>query len=395
MRIAILGPASPREFSETLQISENSLPVGIGGTPVNELVRALLCQGHDVYLLTTSPDIKSVHRFESQSLKISVIPLRPSLLSRGLDMFHRERMFLRSELQRIDVDVVHAHWTYEFAWATDTRQPTLITAHDAPLTILRLMPNGYRLIRLLMACRVFLRSKELSAVSPYLAAELRKQLFIRRNIRVIPNIVPKLPTMHVNRSEKLIIMDVATSSNLKNVTRLIRAFALVRTTIGNAELRLIGPGLDDDGSIAVWANREGLSSGVKFLGINTREQIAWHLAEATIFCHPSLEEAQPMSILEAMASNLPVIGGIESGGVAWTLGNGSAGVLVDVNNSGAIANSILKLYSDSVSRDAYILNAARLIENRFSPIAVSEAYISAYNDIIMKHAHNDSKGKDQ
>ena len=54
-----------------------------------------------------------------------------------------------------DPDIVHAHWTYEFALgAIESRVPTVVTAHDAPLSILRLNPTPYRLARTVMAWQV-------------------------------------------------------------------------------------------------------------------------------------------------------------------------------------------------------------------------------------------------
>ena len=54
--------------------------------------------------------------------------------------------------------------------------PTVVTAHDSPWKVLRLMPDLYRALRFGMARRVIPRCRYLTAVSADLAADVQKSL---------------------------------------------------------------------------------------------------------------------------------------------------------------------------------------------------------------------------
>ena len=228
--------------------------------------------------------------------------------------------------------------------------PLLITAHDAPLTVLRRMPDPYRAIRALMALKVRKQARNLTAVTPYLAARWRSEMRYRNNIAIITNPMPSLDASKQSDSGKLVVLDVANASRLKNVRTLIRAFALVVDGLPNAELRLVGPGLAQRGEMDRWAaSRDFLDRNVRFIGNLERSALANEYESATVLCHPSREESQGIVLLEAMQAGLPIIAGRDSGAVAWTLFDGEAGTLVDANNPNELARAILSLHNGTES----------------------------------------------
>jgi hypothetical protein len=73
-------------------------------------------------------------------------------LPRAWDLFAQERAGLERAMREDPCDVVHAHWTYEFALAAlASGQPTLVTARDWAPTIL-LMQRRLRLLPYRLAC---------------------------------------------------------------------------------------------------------------------------------------------------------------------------------------------------------------------------------------------------
>lgn len=385
LHIALVGPAEPKALAHRLNDAVD-IPNGLGGVPVNELAEGLLSLGHRVSIYTCSPAVSNTVRLSGEHLDITVVPYRRSARARALDFFRLERRDLEGELKKSSFDVVHAHWTYEFALAAikSEKLPLLVTAHDAPFTILRFMPDVYRLIRTAMAIRVRFSLRELTAVSSYLADRWRRQMLYRRPISVIANIVPELPPPSVPSGvrNRWVVLDVATDSRLKNVRTLIRAFAIIVETHPQAELRLVGPGLGAGDATAEWARSCRLDANVTFVGPLDRGLIANEYARASIFCHPSLEEAQPLALLEALDAGLVVIGGESSGGVPWTLFEGRAGILVDVTSPSAIAGGI----SEAIARVdcGYRLDPdlIRAIKARHGRNSVSRAYVSIYRRLI-------------
>lgn len=386
MRIAIVGPCSPREFAAYLGRESDALPRGMGGTPVNSLVRSLLNLGHSVHLIGASPELDSVQRFEGGKLILSIVPYRRRARDRACDLFRSERRMMTEELKRVQVDVVHAHWSYEFGWVgVASGLPNVLTVHDAPLTILRRMPDAYRALRTLLALRVRLRASNVTAVSPNLADKWRRQMQFHPAVRVVPNISPEFDFTESpsgKGTQTAVITDIADSTRLKNVRKLLEAFNGFRQRVPGSELRLIGTGLGEEDELAAWARMSGLAVGVRFLGRQTRAGVSRHLSESTMLCHASLEESQGMCFLEAMSHSVPVIGGRDSGGVAWTLDDGKAGLLVDVASTSDILRGMMELQNDPEARAALIKRGRYLVSERYSENAVASAYVHSYEQAI-------------
>lgn len=386
MKIAVLGPCTPTEFLGDIDGPLDDLPLGLVGTPINALVRGLLDLGHEVHLISASPDLSTVWRGSGPQLSMSVVPYRARARDRALDLFREERNLMAYELSMSNVDVVSAHWSYEFGWVgVRSDKPCVLSVHDAPLTILKNLPDAYRFLRTLMAYRVRFAASRVTAVSPYLAKKWRLQMLYKRPISVIPNITPVLASITPKPSRKRVIVDIADSGPLKNVRRLVEAFYLFSVKSPGYELRLIGAGLDSDGPLALWARKQGLDQNVLFLGKQTRSQISLHLAEASVFCHPSLEESQPMCLLEAMSADVPVVGGYRAGGVPWTLDGGAAGLLVDVTKAQSIAAALEKLHGHPEIAERLIERGRQLVANRHSARAVASAYVEEFGRLIDKN----------
>jgi glycosyltransferase involved in cell wall biosynthesis len=282
-------------------------------------------------------------------------------------------------------DIVHAHWTYEYELAArDCRLPHVTTAHDAPFEILRHVRDPYRAARLLVALRARLGITDLSCVSPYLSGRWRSQMGYRRPIEVIPNVVPqdtrlvrRLPRAHPT------VLDITDASELKNVKGLLRSFALVRQSIPDAELRLVGPGLAEGDDLAMWAGAAGLTSGVTFVGPTDRAGVAAELGGAWLLAHASREESFGVTVLEAVGSGLGALGSAKAGGVPYVLGDGAAGWLTDVDDPVVFARAMADLISDGPVAPP---PGASLYLERFSRDSVTASYVSWYRRVLDDHA---------
>jgi len=87
-----------------------------------------------------------------------------------------------------------------------------------------------------------------------------------------------------------------------------------------------------------------LQDYIRFLGL--REDVAELLSITSVFVLPAIaNEAMPLSVLEAMASEVPVVV-TAVGGVKEVIENGVSGLIVPPANSNELARSILKLLND-------------------------------------------------
>lgn len=382
-RVVLVGPADAAAVAAVH--APGFLPELAGvrayhATPVEGLAIALLDAGVQVDLVTLSPSVTRPVVLESQRFSVYIGRYRGR--RRARDAFRAERIELRRLVAQAGGDLVHAHWTYEFAWAalSDPR-PRVVTVHDAPLTILRHMPNPYRLVRAAMAYRVRLGAFAGVAVSPYVADQWRRQMGDRRQLRIIPNVVVEhAPSTTGSPGHRVVC--IADDGGRKNVRRLLEAFPAIRSVCAGATLVLVGAGLGEEDILARWAADRGLQTGVVWCGKRSHRDALEAIASADVVVHPSLEESFGMTVAEAMALGRPVVGGCGSGAVPWLLDGGAAGVLVDVGSPTQLAAAVVALLADPQRRDRLGRAAATRIRSHFSAAAVVERHLELYCQLL-------------
>lgn len=380
MHVALVGPCSPVDVAPLLDERDAAraleLP-GYRGIPISELAKGLTRAGHEVTVVSTDSSIADPTA-EFAGPRFRMVVQRSRVRPRDFlrDLYAVERRGMVSLLRDAAPDIVHAHWTYEFELAAqDSGLPHVTTAHDAPVTILRHMRDPYRAARLAVAARARPGIRHLSAVAPYLAARWRREMHYRRPIRVIPNSIPTdaLPAQRTP-SPHPVLLEVADAGARKNVRGLLLAFKTAIAGVSDAELRLVGAGLGADDSLALWARARGLAKGVTFLGRLERDQLRKEYGRAWVFVHASLEEACPMTLLEALGASLPAVGGSNSGGVPFVLDYGRAGTLTDVSNPQAFAEAILEALAFGPESGPPLVAV-----ERFAPSAVAGQYVYLYS----------------
>ena len=235
--------------------------------------------------------------------------------------------------------------------------------------ILRYMPNLYRLVRLFMARFTAARAPQLTAVSPYMAQELRR--ITRAPIEVIPNPLPRAAEEPAtpwpdrrNPDAARIVAILNGWDARKNGATALRALAEVRSVLPSATLTLFGSACGAGGQAQGFALANGLAEGVLFRGAVEHAQLMQELPAFDLLLHPALEESFGAAVAEAMALKLPVVGGVHSGAVPWVVGD--AGVLVDVRDPKAVADAVLTLLRDPARRLALGEAARRSVLARFS-----------------------------
>ncbi len=89
-----------------------------------------------------------------------------------------------------------------------------------------------------------------------------------------------------------------------------------------------------------------ISDSFHFVGWTTNEQLRALYRRASVFVMPSLMEAFGMTLLEAMASNTPVVA-TRVGGIPELVRHGENGLLVEPSDSRGLANSLLEILENS------------------------------------------------
>lgn len=388
MKIGVAAPASLDLLSRHVKDGEE-LPHGYPFPPMTTLIEGYMQNGHTVALFTTDQNVAETRTFEGAQLSIHVVPARPRARERAMDLFGHERAGLLGAMKKDPCQVIHAHWTYEFALAAmDCESPCIVTAHDAPLRILRQYLTSYkqfayRLSRTLMAYKVARRAQCITAVSEYVALHFRRVFRHPRAIDVIPNALPDYlfrmdrRRNHHQSKEFFFAASLTGWEGGKNGQTVLRAFPSVRKVMPEARLLMFGRGHGEGERAAAWAKRRGLHKGVTFAGTLPHRDLMNLLASRVdVFVHPALEESFSMAIAEAMALGLPVIGGLRSGAVPSTLEYGRAGLLVDVRSPQCIMQAMVQMAKNEPLRRDLGQEARKSAQRRFRVDSVVGAYES-------------------
>jgi glycosyltransferase involved in cell wall biosynthesis len=362
------------------------VPHGLGGSPVNLLARELHRRGWRLLIVTLSPDIQDEVILEGENLKICVGPDRPK---HARDFFAEERSYLTSVLRREQPDIVHAQWTYEYALSAQASGlPHVITAHDAPISVLRLNFIPYRIVRTLMSYWVLSCARRVVSVSPYVANHLSRYMLYRGLDEVIPNGMPEsLFTRHT--AERIVDQPITFATILggwggrKNGQVAVEAFARMRSQQPDAKLIMFGAGHGPGEAGHLWARERGLESGIEFVGQIPYSKVMERLAtEVDVLVHPSLEESFGMIFLEAMALRIPTIGGQNSGAVPWVLDHGKAGLLVDVTDPEDVAMAMIRLANNANERRELGHRGRDYAEANFHIRIVADGYERIYCELL-------------
>jgi glycosyltransferase involved in cell wall biosynthesis len=301
----------------------------------------------------------------------------------------QEREMILALLKETAPEIVHAMWTLEGGRAVaDWAGPKVLTVHD---TAWEYVLRGVSLNPIHLAyCARWLANtsatlagfQHVIAVSPFVEEYLRRRHRYRGAIRVIPNAIPEIdPKLAASRpfpkSGTVTFGCYGGPGRIKNVLNAIRAFRLLQPTVPDIRLHIFGSG---------WGARDKQQlggNGVEFRGALLHSDFLRAMAEEVdIWVHTARIEAHPITPCEAIQCGCAVIAGRNSGGVAWTLDEGRAGMLVDVERPAEIADVMRALMMDRVAADAMIAHGRLFIRENFSPEVALERHLHYYRDIL-------------
>lgn len=189
------------------------------------------------------------------------------------------------------------------------------------------------------------------------------------------------PSPHVHSAvDSPVVLYVGLLTARKGVLDLIEASARLRRDGVAHRLRLVG-GIPDEGPAAAEpVLAAARSHAVEVAGARPPEQMPQAYAEADVAVLPSWWEAMPLSVLEAMASGLPVVA-TEVGDIPRAVVDGETGYLVPPRNPEALSAALRKLLVDRDLRAALGAAGRRRVEQRFSSTATAAAVSAVYAEV--------------
>lgn len=162
----------------------------------------------------------------------------------------------------------------------------------------------------------------------------------------------------------------------KGIDRLLRAFGTFRCH-GEVRLRIAGDG-PLMGDLQALARSLRILEAVEFCGWVEDVSAFWKDCDVAVLPSDDLEEAFPMSALEAMACGRPVIAS-RAGGLPELVSHQVTGKLVERGNDAALMRALAEYASDPTARRQHGLDARRTCEAAFDLESCSAAYVSLFS----------------
>jgi len=349
--------------------------------------------GHEVFVFTFG-DLE----YEDDEPNIIRSPGLP-LVDTGYFLSFRYNRLAKRLLQTMDV--VHVHHPFlsgqlALSYCRPLRIPIMFTNHTRydlyAQAYLPLLPEEISATFLQAYMPPFCIAVDL-AISPSAGmADVLRQLGVTCHIEVVPNGVelqrfhqasePAQRTKIGFKPEEILFIYTGRLGPEKNLGFLIKAFTGVAEAIENAHLILIGGGPEEE-ALKRQSAETGVSSKIHFVGRLDYDHLPSYLAMCDAFVTASVTEVHPLSVIEAMASSLPVLG-IQSVGVGDTVEDGITGLLASEDQA-AFAAKMTRLCMDHGLRRK-MGDAARRASRQYAIERTTQIMLEHYKRLVFQAA---------
>ncbi len=200
-----------------------------------------------------------------------------------------------------------------------------------------------------LAMRVYQRQL-FAAVSPSTKRELEEHGVPGENISLVHNAVdhelytpPATP-----RAPGLTIGYLGRIKAYKSVDHVLRAFAIVRSTLPGSRLVVVGDG-DARPGLERLAGDLGLGDAIEFTGYVPAEEKVRRLQQMDLVVNPSAKEGWGLTVVEANACGVPVVAS-DVPGLRDSVVDGTTGWLYPYGNIDRLAATIQRVLVDTAER---------------------------------------------
>ncbi|TLY36328.1 MAG: glycosyltransferase family 4 protein [Nitrospirae bacterium] len=326
-----------------------------------------------------------VRQLQQEGYAVSFIPMEPRFPS-GLQWVRRypyvrtllnQLLYLPSLLRLRRAEVMHvfsaSYWSFLLS-----PLPAIIAGRMMGKRIVLHYHSGQaedHLARWGMLVHPWLRLvDEIVVPSEYL-----RRIFARHGYRarVIPNTVDTSRFRYRERARlRPRLLSTRNFERHYRVDVTLEAFALLKARFPDATLTVAGHG-SQEGELRRLAGSLG-TSGIRFLGAVRPPAVPGLYDEADIFVNSSVVDNQPVSVLEAFASGLPVVS-TSTGDLASLVRDGETGLVVPSGDPAATAKAIATLIEHPDRALLMAQRAKREVEQYTWP-RVHEKWATVYAD---------------
>ncbi|HCE54171.1 MAG TPA: glycosyltransferase family 1 protein [Lutibacter sp.] len=393
-RIAFLSPEYPHPKTG------NS---GGIGTSIKNLAQGLLAQGCAVRILVYGQTADAV--FEDNGIVVQQIK---NVKLKGLSwcLTRKKMELIINELYaNNEIDLVEApDWTGITSFIKPKKCPVVIRLNGSDTYFCHLDQRPVKWINKFHEKRALQNANGLISVSQF-TANLTNRLFnLNKEFTIIPNAVdmslfentvstvtvPSEPVQSTVEAGVRGLLYFGTLIRKKGLLELPFIFNKVIAQHPTAQLMLVGRDAPDiiSGNASTWTMMQALFSptalaNVTYLGGVPYGEIIKHIEQATLCVFPTFAEALPVSWLEAMALQKPVV----ASNIGWAtemIEDGEEGFLVNPKDHENYANKIVTLLENPELQKQFGMAAKQKVAQKFSTEVVAKLSMAFYESLIVK-----------
>src|SRR5713101_5021404 len=314
---------------------------------------------------------------------LKFVKREPPIVYRG------EYQVLASLLEKRGADLMHIYFGHTgvhlLPFIEQWDKPCVVSFHGADVAHkpeIKDYPGKLR--RLFNAVPlVFARSQSLAARLMQLGCPSEK---LRINRTGIP--LTEFPFAHREPPQdgKWKVVQACRLIPKKGVATSLRAFAIFKKDYPSAEFFIAGKG-PLQSELEMLAGGLGIARDVHFLGFLSQSKLRGLYGSSHLFLHPSEispnqdQEGVPNSVLEAMATGLPIVA-TRHGGIPEAVDHGRAGFLVAEEDHVALANAMQLIASSPVLLKQMGEDAHSTVVERFEQDAQIDQLESFYEEAM-------------
>lgn len=355
---------------------------------VSFLKRSLETFGHQVYIFTFGGV-----DYEDDEPRVIRSPGLP-LTKEGYTMGLRYNLRARRLLYRMDI--VHVHHPFlsgslALRYCKPLEIPIVCTNHTRydlyAKVYLPFVPQEVADKMLQVYLSAFYKDCDLVIAPSQGMRAVLDELGVKARVEVIPNGVDLLPFRQPIQPaprekfgfspDEIVLVYVGRVSKEKNIDLLIESFAYIAPAVSQARLLIVGEGPEREDMLA-WVREKGLEGIVQFAGLVPYDELPAYLTMADVFLTASVTEVHPLTVIEAMAAGLPVVG-IDSPGVGDTVEHEVSGLLAAAPED--FPDQILRIVRDQEGRRR-MSQGARSASEAYSIERNARAILKHYEAVI-------------
>ena len=390
MKIAFLTPEYPHP--------KTGSSGGIG-TSIKNLAMGLLAEGCSVRVLVYAQKEEGI--FYDNGICIQQIR---NVKFKGLSWY-----LTRKKLENIintlyedkEIDLVEApDWTGITSFISPKKCPVVIRLNGSDTYFCHLDQRPVKWVNRFHEKRALKNADGLLSVSQFTADTTNEVFHLDKKFSIIPNGIDMdvfsnknsngNDNDNNNNNNKNTILYFGSLIRKKGLLELPFIFNAVLAKKPEAKLILVGKDVPDiiSGNSSTWQMMQGLFSSaallnVTYLGAVPYDEIKNQISSATVCVFPTFAEALPVSWIEAMALEQPIV----ASNIGWApevIDDGVNGFLVHPKDHLHYAAKIIHLMEDGDLQKEFGLGAKKKVSEKFSVEKVAQQSLVFYKNFYNK-----------